>query len=111
MFKKTFGYLAKKLNKTQDQLLMNRIEEQLLPNEFGELMDYHLANEETAAQFHCIHSLRKTKDNNDSKNSCVNVDAIYNPNWFRIGEMRSIKALMSYSNYDFQILFFKRLSE
>lgn len=77
-------FLAQRLNKSEDKLLINRLDEQRFKYEFGELMENESNKEAKAPHFHWIHSLRKTKNNKFHDSSYVNVGGIYNPNWVTI---------------------------
>ncbi len=83
-FQKLSDYLAKKLNKTQDELLINRIDEHRLRKEFGEFMDQKVSNENKSGRNNWVISLRKSKNNQFVKNSYLNIGSKYNPIWVNV---------------------------
>lgn len=83
-FQKLSEYLSKKLNKSQDELLINRIDEHRLRKEFGEFMDQKALNDTKSGKNNWIISLRKSKNNQFVKNSFVNIGSKYNPLWVNI---------------------------
>ena len=69
------------LNKSEDQLLFNRIDEQRLKNEFFQIMENQNNNEAKASKFIQIQRLRKTKNHKFLESSYINVSEFYNPSW------------------------------
>ena len=83
-FQKLSEFLAKKLNKSQDGLLINRIDEHRLRKEFGDFMDQKVLNDNKSGKNNWIISLRKSKNNQFVKNSFLNIGSKYNPMWVSI---------------------------
>lgn len=83
-FQKLSEYLAKKLNKSQDELLINRIDEHRLRKEFGDFMDQKVLNENKSGRNNWVISLRKSKNTQFVKNSYLNLGSKYNPMWANV---------------------------
>jgi hypothetical protein len=83
-FQKLSEFLAKKLNKSQDDLLINRIDEHRLKKEFGDFMDQNVLNQNKSGRNNWIISLRKSKNSQFVKNSYLNIGNKYNPFWMNL---------------------------
>jgi len=83
-FQKLSEFLSKRLNKNQDQLLINRIDEHRLRKEFSDFMENKVLSENKYGKNQWVLSLRKNKNNQFVKNSYLNVGGLYNPTWVNI---------------------------
>ena len=83
-FQKLSEFLAKKLNKSKDDLLINRIDEHRLKKEFGDFMDQNVLNQNKSGRNNWIISLRKSKNSQYVKNSYLNIGNKYNPFWMNL---------------------------
>jgi len=83
-FQKLSEFLSKRLNKTQDELLINRIDEHRLRKEFSDFLEQKILSENAYGRNQWVVSLRKNKNTQFIKNSFLNVGGLYNPTWVNV---------------------------
>ena len=80
-FIKLSEFLSHKLNKKQEDLLVNKIDEHRLKREFNEFMDKEVFAEDIGNKDNWVLNLRKARNNHLVRNAYVNLGTVINPIW------------------------------